>query len=67
MAWDLLGNTRKSDRDYFHADERTIRPDRDACCQKPLTPFEMMKLIENIDKKRRDCGCYKSDNSTVKD
>ena len=67
MAWDLLCNMRKSDREYFHADLRTIRPDMDSCCQKPLSPFEMMKLNGNIDKKRRDCGCHKSKNSTGKD
>ena len=43
----------------------TIRPDMDACCQKPLTPFEMMKLIGNIDQKRRECGYTTSTNSTA--
>ncbi len=44
---------------------RTIRPGMDACCQKPLTPFEMMGLIGNIDQKRRDCGCRKSEKPDI--
>jgi len=51
MAWDLLGNMRKSDREYFHVDLLMICPDLDTCCREPLTPFEMMKSIGNIDKK----------------
>lgn len=31
----------------------TIRPEIDDCCQKPLTPCEMMRFIGNIDKKRK--------------
>lgn len=33
---------------------KTIRPEMDDCCQKPVTPYEMMRLIGNIDKKRRE-------------
>lgn len=31
----------------------TIRPEMDDCCQKPVTPHQMMQLIGNIDKKRK--------------
>jgi DNA-binding response OmpR family regulator len=31
----------------------TIRPEMDDCCQKPVTPYEMMRLIGTIDNKRK--------------
>lgn len=37
---------------------RTIRPEMDDCCQKPVTPCEMMQLIGNIDKKRKERYMY---------
>jgi DNA-binding response OmpR family regulator len=37
---------------------RTIRPEMDDCCQKPVTPCEMMRLIGNIDKKRKEHYIY---------
>lgn len=37
---------------------RTIRPEMDDCCQKPVTPYEMMQLIGNIDKKRKEHYMY---------
>lgn len=40
----------------------TIRPEMDDYCQKPLTPYEMMRLIGNIDNKRRDCWSPKREN-----
>lgn len=45
-----------------HLVMESIRPELDDYCQKPLTPCEMMRLIGNIDKKRRDCGCHKREN-----
>ncbi|MGD8834787.1 MAG: response regulator [Desulfobacteraceae bacterium] len=30
-----------------------IRPEMDDYCQKPITPREMMRLVNNIDKKRK--------------
>jgi DNA-binding response OmpR family regulator len=32
---------------------KTIRPTMDDCCQKPVTPDEMMRLIDTINKKRK--------------
>jgi len=43
----------------------SIRPELDDYCQKPLTPDQMMRLIGNIDKKRRKCGCHKREKQTA--
>lgn len=32
---------------------KTIRPAMDDCCQKPVTPDEMMRLIDTINNKRK--------------
>lgn len=32
----------------------TIRPEMDDCCQKPVTPSEMIRFIGNINKKRKE-------------
>jgi DNA-binding response OmpR family regulator len=32
---------------------KTIRPEMDDCCQKPVTPCEMIRLIGNINRKRK--------------
>jgi DNA-binding response OmpR family regulator len=31
----------------------TLRPEMDDCCQKPVTPYEMMRLIGTINRKRK--------------
>lgn len=36
----------------------TIRPEMDDCCQKPVTPYEMMRLIDKIDTKRKESFSY---------
>lgn len=33
--------------------KKTIRPTMDECCQKPVTPDEMMRLIDTINNKRK--------------
>lgn len=38
---------------HQHVIKDTIRPEMDDCCQKPVTPHEMMRLIGTIDKKRK--------------
>jgi DNA-binding response OmpR family regulator len=36
----------------------TIRPEMDDCCQKPVTPSEMIRFIGNINKKRKERNLY---------
>jgi two-component system response regulator VanR/two-component system response regulator Irr len=38
----------------------TIRPEMDGCCQKPVTPYEMMRLIGAINNKRKANALHQS-------
>jgi DNA-binding response OmpR family regulator len=39
-----------------------LRPEMDDCCQKPVTPHEMMRLIDSINKKRQTHAVHQRQN-----